>query len=174
MEDILKPESDDPKKYFNTKDYATQYLNIDEEAEEPNKEQEDEIASITKLLTDPQYKNVKRETLKKLKEEKKSDKLLIAIAKQEDKELQNKLVGACWESEMNFSKYLPFFILLVLDKDYLVSLEAITVISTMEGPFEDNHIEDGIKKITDIKNKTTDEKVVLYNDLLVALKGFKK
>jgi hypothetical protein len=98
--------------------------------------------------------------------------LLTAIASPKSDAHKHLLVAACWESEINFSKYLPFFILLALSDDYLVSLEAITTIENMEGPFDENHIKDGIKKIKEKQKSITTERVVLFNDLIVTLESF--
>jgi hypothetical protein len=91
-------------------------------------------------LTDPANKALKEGTLLTLKKEKGGNILLLAIASPNAKEVRHKLVAACWESEINFSHYFSFFVLLALDPDYLVSLEAITVISTMEGPFKNEDV----------------------------------
>lgn len=160
--------NDDIKKYFNPEEYITKIVGKEDE-EEPSTPGDKKVVDLIDLLTNPANKNVKEETLLTLKKEKGEELLLIAIASPEAKENKHKLVAACWESEINFSKYLPFFILLSLDKDYLVSLEAITVISTMEGPFTKDHLTDGIKKVKAAKNETTSEKEVLLNDLVVTL-----
>lgn len=67
---------------------------------------------------------------------------------------------------------MAFFILLALDKDYLVSLEAITVISTMEGPFKNDDVREAIKKVKAEQKNITTERVVLLNDLIDTLEGF--
>lgn len=173
----------DPKKLFDPKEYITQVVAADEaetaeeeviEAKEPENgsKSEEQIEQIVSLLTDPIHKDVRHETLTNLKKENKSELLLVAVAKHKNHELQHRLVAACWEAEINYSKYLPFFVLLALDDNYLVSLEAITVISTMEGPFEKKHVVDGIAKCKAKQAELTTEKAVLFNDLIDALKGF--
>jgi hypothetical protein len=123
-------------------------------------------------LTDPANKNLKEATLLNLKKEKGGDILLLAIASPKSDKNRHLLIAACWESEINFSQYLPFFILLALDTDYLVSLEAITVISNMEGPFNNENVKEGIEKIKAIQKNITSEKAVLLNDLIDTLEGF--
>lgn len=165
--------TDNPQKFFNTKEYITKIIGVAEnDAEEASNNKEVDL--LTSLLTDPKHKDAKEETLLMLKKEKKGEFLLMAIAQQKNKSLVPALVAACWESEINFSKYLPFFVLLVLDDDYLVSLEAITVITEMKGPFEPEHLKQAIVKIKDTKKSITNEKQVLLNDLVDTLIGFEK
>jgi len=161
----------DPKKYFNTQEYITHIVGVDK-SEEETLNDEKEVTLLTSLLTDPKHKDAREETLLLLKKEKKEEFLLMAIANQKDKKLLAMLVSACWESEINMSKYLPFFVLLVLDDDFYVSLEAMTVIAEMKGPFDQVHVKQAIQKIKEEQKKLNDEKIVLLNDLLDALNEF--
>lgn len=170
----MAEENNDYKKYFDPKDYITKIISVSEEEVEDTNEKNKDIRLLTELLTDPKHKDVREETLLMLKKEEKGETLLKAIAKEENKEIQYKLIAACWESEINMSKYLPFFVLLTADENYLVSLEAITVISEMQGPFEPNHLSEAIQKIKQTKQVLSDEKQVLFNDLLDKLAAFNK
>jgi hypothetical protein len=162
---------DDFKKYFDSKNYITKIIGLEDELEIQIKS-EDKISKFISLLTDPANKNLKEATLLNLKKEKGGDILLLAIASPKSDKNRHLLIAACWESEINFSQYLPFFILLALDTDYLVSLEAITVISNMEGPFNNENVKEGIEKIKAIQKNITSEKAVLLNDLIDTLEGF--
>ena len=164
-------DKDDFKKYFDTKKYITKIIGIDDELKIPVKS-ENKISKLISLLTDPANKNLKEETLLNLKKKKGGDVLPLAIASPKSDKNRHQLIAACWESEINFSKYLPFFILLAMDADYLVSLEAITVISNMEGPFNNENVKEGIKKVKAVQKNITSEKAVLLNDLIYTLEGF--
>ncbi len=165
--------SDQLKKYFNSKEYATTIIGNPEGVSAPLTK-EDKISSLISMLTDPANKEIKEEALVTLKKEKGGDTLLLAIASPKAKDVRHLLVAACWESEINYSKYLPFFILLALDENYLTSLEAITTIETMEGPFTDADVKAAIKKVKEFKKNITTERQVLLNDLVVTLEGFQK
>jgi len=166
--------TNDLNKYFNSKEYITTIVGGNAEDVTMPVTKEDKITSLISLLTEPTNKDVKEETLLTLKKEKGGDTLLLAIASPKAKNVRHLLVAACWESEINFSKYLPFFILLALDDDYLISLEAITVIENMEGPFTETDVISAIKKVKEAKKKITTEKIVLLNDLIVTLESYIK
>lgn len=163
--------TEDLKKYFDSKEYITTIIGKEGE-EEPVTIDESKISNLISLLTDPANKEFKEGTLLTLKKENGGNLLLLSIASPKAENVRHKLVAACWESEINFSHYFSFFILLALDKDYLVSLEAITVISTMEGPFNNDDVREAIKKVKAAKETITTEKVVLLNDLIDTLEGF--
>jgi hypothetical protein len=163
--------TNDPKKYFNSKEYTTAIIGIGGEENAPPVN-ESKISTLISLLTDPANKEIKEEALITLKREKAGDLLLASIASPKANNCRHLLVAACWESEINFSKYLPFFVLLALDDNYLISLEAITTIENMEGPFDQLSVKEGIKKIKAKQETLTNEKKVLLNDIVAVLEGF--
>jgi hypothetical protein len=165
--------SADLKKYFNSNEYATAIIGSDAE-EGISHLNESKISTLISLLTDPSNRDIKEETLITLKKEKGGELLLGAIASPKSENKKHLLVAACWESEINFSKYLPFFILLALNDDYLISLEAITTIENMEGPFDEKHLSEGIKKVKEKLKTLTTEKAVIMNDLVMTLEGFQQ
>jgi hypothetical protein len=164
---------DDLKKFFDPKEYVTKIVGSEEEQEVPASKA-DKISSLISLLTDPENKDVKEEALLTLKKEKGGSLLLEAISKTKKNDKKAVLIAACWESEINFSADLPFFVDLSMDKDYFVSLEAITVIENMEGPFDPKAVADAMKQIKTEQKKMENERVVLLNDLLMTLEGFSK
>lgn len=162
-------DTNDLKKYFDTTQYATTIVGGEQKTVTVA---EDKITSLISLLTDPSNKDVKEEALITLKKEKAGDVLLQAIASPKSLPNRHLLVAACWESEINFSKYLPFFILLALDSNYLISLEAITTIENMEGPFVEKDVKEAIQKVKTEQKKISSERAVLLNDLIMTLEGF--
>ncbi|MBL7883395.1 MAG: hypothetical protein JNL69_04965 [Bacteroidia bacterium] len=164
--------NEDLKKYFNSKEYHTAIVGADNYENDDADLDKDKIATLISLLADPKNKEVKEETLLTLKKEKGSDLLIAAIKSKKAKENKHILIAACWESEINFSNYLLFFTDLAVDTDYLVSLEAITVIENMEGPFKKDELTTAIQKIKEEQKKINSERLVLYNDLVDTLSNF--
>lgn len=160
--------NNDLKKLFDPEQYVTKIIGDTEDSAPPIKK--DRITILITLLTEPENKDVKEETLLTLKKEK-AGALLIEAIKKCKKDKRPILVAACWESEINFSDHLSFFIELACDSDYLVSLEAITTIDTMEGPFKKEDVANGIKRVKEEQKKFNNERVVLLNDLAVRLKS---
>jgi hypothetical protein len=160
---------DDFKKYFDEQNYVTKIIGVtnDEAALEATNPA---TSSLIDLLTLPENKLLKEEALIMLKKEKRGDLLLKAIG--ESKQNINVLLAACWESEINFSEHLVFFVNHALSDDYLISLEAITVIDTMEGPFDEQQVKDSITKVKTAMSNRTDERAVLLNDLRDTLQRF--
>ena len=57
------------------------------------------------------------------------------------------LIAACWENGLDYSNHLSFFVEQVINEDYLVGIEAITVIETFNPPFNSEEISLNIDKL---------------------------
>ncbi len=164
---------DNLKKFFDSKEYSTAIVGNDDNYQFTNLP-EDKITLVIDLLTNPDNKELKEEALLTLKKDKGGDVLISAINSPKAKKNKHHLIAACWESEINFSNHLDFFVELALNDDYFISLEAITVIENMEGPFKPEAIKEGIKKVKAKQKTITTEKAVLLNDLTMTLEAFLK
>lgn len=157
------PLEDDPEFYFDQSQFNTLMINTDEFA----KKNEAEIRNLISLVTSKETEE-KREALKLLKVEKGQEMLLYAIASPEFKEYRAKLLAACWESGLDFTKYFEFFLQLVLNADYQSSLEAITVVENMEGKIPEELRTLAIEKLLEAV-AAGNEKSELFKDLVAHL-----
>lgn len=155
---------EDPKKYFDEKQYITKIVGNENEAE-PEEQGTDKVSLLISLLTDPKNKEFKEEALLTLKKEKGGHLLLAAVLKTKDPVKKQQLLAACWESEIDFTSHLPFFIDVAITGDYLTALEAITIVQNMEGTFDQQHVKQAIEKIKQHKKNIQSELLVLFNDL---------
>lgn len=126
------------------------------------------IPHIVKVLVNHPLEDVKNAVshfLFDLKDAKVLPTLINEIQNPENKEYQRVLVSACWESSMNCSAYLPFFIDLAIISDYMVCLECFTVIENMEGPFELQEINEAIEKVKNAADEDEEGKYELLNSI---------
>ena len=49
------------------------------------------------------------------------------------------ILTAVWNSKLNYSYYLPEFVEIAVDGNFLEALDCLTIIENMEGPFEERH-----------------------------------
>lgn len=107
------------------------------------------IATMVSQLTNPESREIKDEVLKVLRDGESQELLLEAIGMKDYLKHRQILLAACWESGLDFSKYLLNFITLLGEKatDILSCLEIVTVIEEMPGPFENTTIEKAITSL---------------------------
>ena len=123
---------DDPEYYFNEEHFASLVLNSDDFREKNLTE----IRNLVGLLNTKDHKS-KSEALQILKKQDGREMLLFAISSDEFREFRQALVASCWESGLDFSSYLEFFVQLILGSDFGISMEACTVIECMEGELKE-------------------------------------
>ncbi|HAH23075.1 MAG TPA: hypothetical protein DCL77_04815 [Prolixibacteraceae bacterium] len=80
-------------------------------------------------------------------------------------ELQQ-LVSCCWENGLDYTPYLPLFVDLLIEKDFLVAFEAYTVITNMVTTIDQVKIDVEIEKLDKALHTTTEEKKVLMLDVV--------
>ncbi len=54
--------------------------------------------------------------------------------------VRQSLLTTIWNSKLNYSYYLPEFVEIAADGDFMEALDCLTILENMEGPFEERHI----------------------------------
>lgn len=135
------------------------------------------ISPIIKVLVNhplEEVKNAASHFLFDLKDAKALPILISEIQNPDNKEYQRILVSACWESSINCSAYLPFFIDLAIISDYMICLECLTVIENMQGTFDPIELNKAIEKVKNAADDDEEGKYELLNsiwEVLVDIKG---
>ncbi|HET6991759.1 MAG TPA: hypothetical protein VFJ43_10565 [Bacteroidia bacterium] len=131
------------------------------------------IATLVTSLTGPQARELKDEVLHTLKAGESQELLVEIIGMKEYARHRHILLATCWESGLDFSDYLEFFVSLLGDKktDDLSNIEIVTIIEEMSGPFEKKALDNAIKKLRTI---SVDEplKKELLTGIIIRLQGF--
>jgi hypothetical protein len=126
------------------------------------------IPAIVKILVNhplEEVKNAASHFLFDLKDAKALPTLIREIQNPDNKDFQRILVAACWESSINCSAFLPFFVDLAIISDYMVCLECLTVIENMDGPFELQEINQAIEKVKNAADEDEEGKYELLNSI---------
>jgi len=84
------------------------------------------------------------------------------------------LVSACWQSNLDFSYYLPVFIEILCSSDYQASFEAFTVIENSIGDIDKKSIDLYITSIESKLKNIPIEKQSLLTETIVMLESFKR
>lgn len=76
------------------------------------------------------------------------------------------LVSCCWENGLDYTKYLPLFVDLLIESDFPIAFEAFTVITNMTTPIDQVKIDVEIEKLDRALHTTSDEKKVLMLEVV--------
>jgi len=127
------------------------------------------LEEFIELLHQTEVPEIKKSLLNLLSElkDKASVKILIAAIKNEKYVSERaELVACCWQNGLNYNEYLPFFIDLVINEEFLVAFEAFTVIENMYGSIDDQIIEVETTKLNNALKIANEQKAYLLNALL--------
>lgn len=144
----------DPKKLFDEKEYSTIIIG----SEGMSKLDTTNADDITTLISARSTREEKDEALINLKKNKAQDFIMQAIFKTKKLDHKALIVSACWETGLDFSNYYLDFIDLINHSDFVVSLEAFTVIQEMETPIDTETLKKSLEKLS--ANKTPNQSVL--------------
>jgi hypothetical protein len=82
------------------------------------------------------------------------------------------MVAGCWQSGLDFSKYLRVFAGLFIQSDYKTALEAFTVIEESLVNADQQIIQDCIHYLKDAECMVSDDKLPLFKELRKVVEGF--
>lgn len=131
------------------------------------------LAGLIDLLHNTDLPEVKKSVLNLLSELKNKESVpaFIAAIKDEKYTVERKdLIACCWQNGLIYNEYLPLFIDLVINEEFMVAFEAFTVIENMVGKVEDEIIDKEIVKVTDALKDATEQKAYLLNGLLAIIR----
>jgi len=125
---LLEDDAFDPKKLFNEEEYNTLLINRDGYSKKEN-----DVADLILTLLEKNITRIESEEIFKTLKEKNAQQVLVNAIKQCDRVSEKtKLALACWESCLDFSKHFLFFVDLACSKDFMLSMEAYTVVENCE------------------------------------------
>lgn len=160
----------DPEKLFDETQYNT--INIGGEGENPaagkQKKQGNAVAELLGVLSSKTTGD-KDTALALLKKENAVTLLVDAIKESKDATEKALLIAACWETGMDFGAHLDYFVELSLEKNPLISMEAITVVSENLAGIDKTRAQ----QLVNILQKAEDNHLnyALIRDLIDSLKG---
>jgi hypothetical protein len=74
------------------------------------------------------------------------------------KEIHLPLLSTIWNSKVDYSEYLVDFVTLATQYDFMVTLECLTIIENLDGPFEEHHFLDAEIILREFAEKQQQEK----------------
>ncbi len=124
------------------------------------------------LLHETEDREVKKKILSLFAELKSNETvplLMDAIQNAKYKDELKELVSCCWQNGLNYSAYLPVFVDLVIDQNFPIGFEALTVIETMYGKIDQKIIDQELKKVKEIPVTEDEQQKFLLNSLPLAI-----
>lgn len=101
---------------------------------------------------------------------------MMGIVKNEDlQQVRQQVLSTLWNSKLDYSYYLPDFVEIAVDGDFMEALECLTIIENMEGPFEERHILEAklhLKDYLEDDAPKDPQKAQILSEIALLLKDF--
>jgi SOS response regulatory protein OraA/RecX len=150
--DFLEEGGIDPKKLFNEKEYSTIIVNREGFSKKQNK-----VADLVYELLEKELSREETENIfKELKEGSAQPVLVEAIQNVKRNDDKARLCAACWESGLDFTSYFSFFAELSCTQDFLLAMEALTVVENIPGKITEEELKNVLVKAREAKNGNKD------------------
>jgi len=89
-------------------------------------------------------------------------------------ELNELLLFSLWNSSLNAVDFIPEIVETAIRGNYMVALEALTVIENLDGPFSNEKLEESQYLINEYFAEGPDEKIDLIKSILDVVLGFEE
>lgn len=127
-----------------------------------------QFTELVELLHTTKNRLIKKQILKVFSELKSTDTIPLMIDALQNKRYAGELkelLSCCWQNGLNYNSYLPLFIELVINEEFLVSFEAFTIIENMYGKIDKAIISEQLDRINDSMESADNQKKYLLNEL---------
>ncbi len=163
VKELLDEDAFDPKKLFNEEEYSTLIIKRD-----GFNKKENSAADLLEGLLEKEISRQESEAIfLKLKENNSVELMVDAIKKAQRTEEKTILTAACWETGLDFTNHFLFFVELACHDNFLLSMEALTVVEYVEGTID----ESTLTKALEIAQNTKSKNVELVTDLVANIKS---
>jgi len=130
------------------------------------------IPLLIELMHSTENTEIRERVFRLLSDLKHRDAIPLIIEAIENKKYASdlrELVSSCWENGLDFTRYLPTFVDLVIKEEFMVAFEAFTVIENMDGYIALHIKEKQIEKVKDALHTAPDDKKQFLADLVAII-----
>lgn len=124
------------------------------------------LLELLHLTNDPEIKSKITHLFANLKESDTIPLIIEGIKNQKYASELKSLISSCWENGMDYSKYIPLFVDLLIDNEFDVAFEAYTVIMNTESQMNTEIIDQEIERMEKVLSTVSEQKRQLLIDVI--------
>lgn len=136
------------------------------------------LESVSAMLMKDVSDKVRQEILEflsTLNDSKAADVMIELVKDPRFRSVRRELLSTLWNSKLDYSYYLPEFVALAVEGDFMEALECLTIIENLEGPFEERHILESQLHLKDYLEDTDPkdpQKAQIMSEIALFVKDF--
>lgn len=132
---------------------------------------------VSILLSDISSKNKAEvlEFLASLKDSSAIDEIMRLIADEKYLPIRKELLASIWNSKLDYSYFLPEFVEIACEGDFMEALECLTIIENLQNKFEERHILESklhLKDYFENEEEKEPKKAQIISEIAILIKDF--
>jgi hypothetical protein len=131
------------------------------------------LLNYWKTVTDAEIDRELAEFFAALKDTESRHEIMEVLLNDESEEFRIKLLTAVWNSKVDFSDYLAQFVTIAAEGGFMETLECLTIIENLDGPFEEEQFFESqiaLKNYLDNRASSSDQKAQLMSEIALIIK----
>lgn len=124
------------------------------------------LLELLHMSADPEIKAKITDLFANLKESDTIPLIIEGIRNQKYAPELKSLIASCWENGLDYSKYIPLFVDLLIDNEFDVAFEAYTVIMNTESQMNTEIIDQEIERMEKVLSTVSEQKRQLLIDVI--------
>lgn len=131
------------------------------------------LLNYWKTVTDSEIDRELSEFFAALKDTDSRHEIMEVLLNEETEAFRIKILASVWNSKVDFSDYLAQFVRLAAEGGFMETLECLTVIENLDGPFEEEQFFESqiaLKNYLDNRKSSSDEKAQLMSEIALIIK----
>lgn len=115
------------------------------------------------------------EFLSSLKDTSAVDEIMRILKDANYEKVRQLLLSTMWNSPLNYSYFLPEFVEIAVEGDFMEALECLTIIENLEGPFEERHVLESQLHLQEYAKDTDPKdpkKAQIISEIAILIKDF--
>ena len=135
------------------------------------------IYPMLRLLNPTEEHNEKNQLLVEflctIKDTNSKDTFISALDEQEFMPIRSKILSVIWNSPLDFSEYLDYFVRIAIEGTFMESVECLTILENLEGPFEEEQLMEAQVILSGLKEIQFDhQKSTIISEIALLVKSF--
>lgn len=99
--------------------------------------------------------------------------IINSLSEEEFKSIRSKILSVIWNSPLDFSEYLDFFVRIAIEGTFMESVECLTILENLEGPFEEEQLMEAQVILSGLKEiKFDHQKSTIISEIALLVKSF--
>jgi hypothetical protein len=131
------------------------------------------LAYLLATNKDASFEKEILEIFSSLKDSASNAEIILILKNEELVSIRQKVLSTIWNTQIDYSYYLADFVEIACEGDFLTTLDCLTIMEAMLGPFEERHVLESqwhLKEFMESNEPKEERKMAILSDIAIFVK----